>query len=52
MRIKVKLKSTESPDFYTVTKKKKNLGDKAEKLGFKKYDRVKRKHVLFKEEKL
>ena len=52
MRIKVKLQSTESPYFYTNTKKKKNVGDKVGKLSFKKYDPVKRKHVIFKEEKL
>ena len=46
--IKVILRSTESPYFYTTTKNKRNK----EKIEFKKYDPVVKKHVLFKEEKM
>jgi large subunit ribosomal protein L33 len=46
--IKVILRSTESPFFYTTTKNKRNK----EKLSLKKYDPVVRKHVLFTEEKM
>jgi len=49
MRDKIKLKSTESPYFYTTTKNKKNMAGKFE---IKKYDPVVRKHVLFKEAKI
>ena len=45
--IKVILRSTKSRYFYTTTKNKRNK----EKLKFKKYDPIIRKHVLFKETK-
>jgi large subunit ribosomal protein L33 len=45
-RITVKLKSTESPYMYSVTKNKQNTPDRLE---IKKYDPVVRKHVIFKE---
>lgn len=41
---KVRLKSTESKHCYYTTKNKKNLPDKME---FKKYDPIVRKHVLY-----
>ena len=47
-RVNVKLKSTESPHFYYTVKNKRNTPDKME---FKKYDPVVRKHVLYKESK-
>lgn len=47
VRIKIKLKSTESPFYYTTTKKK---VPNAPKMAMKKHDPVLRKHVLFKEE--
>ncbi|AFG38808.1 50S ribosomal protein L33 [Spirochaeta africana] len=43
---RVRLKSTESGHCYYTTKNKRNLPDKME---FKKYDPVVRKHVLYKE---
>ncbi len=46
--IKVILRSSESPYFYTTTKNKRNK----EKLSLKKYDPVVRKHVLFNEERM
>lgn len=49
VRLKIKLKSTESPCYYTTTKKK---VPNAAKLERKKYDWMLRKHVLFKEEKI
>lgn len=49
MREKVKLQSTESDYFYTADKNKRK---KPDKLKFKKYDPIVRKHVLFEEEKL
>ncbi len=44
--MRVRLKSTESKHSYYTTKNKKNIPDKME---FKKYDPVVRKHVLYKE---
>ena len=50
MREKIKLASSAGTGyFYTTTKNKKNT---PQKLTFKKYDPVVRKHVLFKETKL
>jgi large subunit ribosomal protein L33 len=46
----VKLSSTGGTGYFKV--KKRNSKAKPEKLSFKKYDPVLRKHVLFKEEKL
>lgn len=49
-RDKIKLVSTEGTGFYyTTTKNKRTTPDKLE---FKKYDPVVRKHVLFKEAKI
>ncbi|HUC62735.1 MAG TPA: 50S ribosomal protein L33 [Alphaproteobacteria bacterium] len=48
--ILVKLESTADTGFYYVTKK--NARKQTEKLEFKKYDPVARKHVAFKETKL
>ena len=49
-REKIKLLSTaETGFYYTTTKNKKNTPDKLE---FKKYDPVARKHVVFKETKI
>jgi large subunit ribosomal protein L33 len=48
--ILVKLVSTADTGFYYVTKK--NPKSVTEKLEFKKYDPVARKHVLFKEGKI
>jgi large subunit ribosomal protein L33 len=49
-REKIKLLSTADTGFYyTTTKNKKNTPDKLE---FKKYDPVARKHVVFKEAKI
>jgi len=49
-RDKIKLVSTADTGFYyTTTKNKKNTPDKLE---FKKYDPVVRKHVVFKEAKI
>jgi len=48
-RDKIKLKSTESPYYYTTTKNRRTTTDK---LQFMKYDPVVRKHVLFKEERI
>jgi large subunit ribosomal protein L33 len=49
-REKIKLLSTaETGFFYTTTKNKKNTPDKLE---FKKYDPIARKHVTFKEAKI
>ncbi|MDB5986597.1 MAG: rpmG [Nevskia sp.] len=49
-RDKIKLVSTaDTGYYYTTTKNKKNTPDKLE---FKKYDPVARKHVLFKEAKI
>lgn len=49
-REKIKLLSTaETGFYYTTTKNRKNTPDKLE---FKKYDPVVRKHVLFKEAKI
>ncbi|MFP4329722.1 MAG: 50S ribosomal protein L33 [Spirochaetaceae bacterium] len=44
--VRVRLKSTESGHCYYTTKNKRNTPDKME---FKKYDPVVRKHVLYKE---
>lgn len=48
-REKVRLKSTESPYFYTTDKNKRTTTDK---LKFMKYDPVVRKHVEFVEGKI
>jgi large subunit ribosomal protein L33 len=48
--IKIKLVSTADTGFYYVTKK--NTRTQTEKLSFKKYDPVVRKHVDFKEAKI
>ena len=49
-RIKIRLVSTAGTGhFYTTTK---NAKGKTEKLRLKKYDPVKRKHVLYKESKI
>jgi large subunit ribosomal protein L33 len=48
--IKIKLVSTADTGFYYVTKK--NTRTQTEKLSFKKYDPVVRKHVDFKESKI
>lgn len=49
-REKIKLLSTaETGFYYTTTKNKKNTPDKLE---FKKYDPIARKHVVFKEAKI
>jgi large subunit ribosomal protein L33 len=49
-REKIKLLSTaDTGFFYTTTKNKKNTPDKLE---FKKYDPIARKHVVFKETKI
>jgi large subunit ribosomal protein L33 len=48
--IKIKLVSTADTGFFYVTKK--NSRTKTEKLSFKKYDPVARKHVEFKEAKI
>lgn len=47
-RVLVKLKSTESTFFYYTTKNKRNTPDKMQ---FKKYDPILRRHVMFKESK-
>jgi large subunit ribosomal protein L33 len=49
MREKVRLQSTESSYYYTTDKNKRK---KPEKMKFKKYDPIVRKHVLFEEDKL
>lgn len=46
---KIKLQSTESSHYYTTQKNKRKMQTKLEK---KKYDPIKRKHVLYKEGKL
>ncbi|MBN36812.1 MAG: 50S ribosomal protein L33 [Rhodospirillaceae bacterium] len=48
--ILVKLESTADTGYYYVTKK--NPRTQTEKMSFRKYDPVARKHVLFKETKL
>lgn len=48
--IKVKLVSTADTGFYYVTKK--NTRTSTDKLSFRKYDPVARKHVEFKEAKI
>jgi large subunit ribosomal protein L33 len=48
--VKIKLVSTAATGFFYVTKK--NPRTKTEKLVFKKYDPVVRKHVEFKEAKI
>ena len=48
--IKIKLVSTADTGFYYVTEK--NSRTQTEKLSFKKYDPVARKHVMYKETKL
>ena len=50
IREKIKLESTAGTGhFYTTTKNKKNTPDKLE---FKKYDPVVRKHVIYREAKI
>ena len=46
----IKLESTANTGFYYVTKK--NPRNQTEKMEFRKYDPVARKHVLFKEGKI
>jgi large subunit ribosomal protein L33 len=48
--VKIKLVSTADTGYYYVTKK--NARTQTEKLSFKKYDPVVRKHVEFKEAKI
>ena len=48
--IKIKLVSTADTGYYYVTKK--NTRTQTEKLSYKKYDPVARKHVEFKEAKI
>ena len=48
--INIKLESTAGTGYYYITKK--NTRTKTEKLEFKKYDPVVRKHVVFKEAKI
>ncbi len=48
--IKIKLLSTADTGYFYVTKK--NARAKTEKLSFKKYDPIVRKHVAFKETKI
>ena len=48
--LSIKLVSTAGTGFYYVTKK--NPRTQTEKLEFKKYDPVARKHVVFKESKI
>ena len=48
--IKIKLQSTAGTGFYYVTKK--NSRTQTEKLSFRKYDPVAKKHVEFKEAKI
>jgi large subunit ribosomal protein L33 len=48
--IKIKLQSSADTGYFYVTKK--NARTKTEKLSFKKYDPVARKHVEFKETKI
>ncbi len=49
MRDKIKLKSTASAYYYTTNKNKKAAPNK---LKFKKYDPITRKHELFEEDKI
>ena len=48
--IKIKLESTAGTGYYYVTKK--NPRNQTEKMEFRKYDPVARKHVVFKEAKI
>ena len=48
--IQIKLESSASTGYYYVTKK--NPRNQTEKMEFRKYDPVVRKHVLFKEAKI
>ncbi len=48
--IKIKLVSTADTGYYYVTKK--NTRTQTEKLSYRKYDPVVRKHVMFKEGKI
>jgi len=48
--VQVKLVSTADTGYFYIAKK--NPRTKVEKLAFKKYDPVTRKHVLFKEQKM
>ncbi len=52
MRDKVKLVSSAKTGHYYVTKKNKKALNGQEKLSFKKYDPVIRKHVLYTEAKI
>lgn len=47
-REKIKMKSTESPSVYWTIKNKRNS---TERIELKKYDKVLKKHVVFKEAK-
>lgn len=47
-REKIKMKSTESPSVYWTIKNKRNS---TERIELKKYDKVMKKHVVFKEAK-
>ena len=49
MRDKIKLKSTDSNYYYTTNKNKKTTPNK---LKFRKYDPITRKHELFEEDKI
>jgi large subunit ribosomal protein L33 len=48
--IQIKLESTAGTGYYYVTKK--NPRNQTEKMEFRKYDPVARKHVIFKEAKI
>ncbi len=50
VRVKIKLESTAGTGFYLTTTK--NPRNTAEKIELKKYDKVIRKHVIFKEKKV
>jgi large subunit ribosomal protein L33 len=50
--VKIKLVSTADTGFYYVTKKNPRSPNTTEKLSFRKYDPVVRKHVEFKEAKI
>ncbi len=50
--IQIKLQSTADTGYYYVTKKNPRSPNTTEKLEFKKYDPIARKHVIFKEGKI
>ena len=50
--IKIRLNSTADTGFFYVTKKNPRSPNTTEKLSFRKYDPVARKHVEFKEAKI